>query len=176
MSFIREYKFENPFKELAYFDGEPLNLTDEFSFYHNKNKFRKELNNLQYLFKEYLNNPLHASGIRDTYIKEEYSENFLRPNSPEIILSWLHGDSYKDINNKYFKNDKVSFSNAVIFCENYIRNFANWISFAINMVLQYKGVGRWKDYLYGERIYIVLSLVAKSILAWLAFGGILQPQ
>ncbi|MCW4035255.1 MAG: heliorhodopsin HeR, partial [Candidatus Bathyarchaeota archaeon] len=31
--------------------------------------------------------------------------------------------------------------------------------FAINMVLQYKGVGRWKDYLYGERFYIILSFV-----------------
>jgi len=49
-------------------------------------------------------------------------------------------------------------------------------TFAINMVLQYKGVGKWKDYLYGERIYIVLSLVAKTILAWLAFGGIFQPD
>lgn len=49
-------------------------------------------------------------------------------------------------------------------------------SFAINQVLQYKAVGPWKDYLYGERIYIVLSLVAKSILAWLAFGGIFQPS
>ncbi|MFX1280191.1 MAG: heliorhodopsin HeR [Promethearchaeota archaeon] len=48
--------------------------------------------------------------------------------------------------------------------------------FAINMVLQYKGVGPWRDYLFGERVYIILSLVAKSLLAWLAFGGILQPQ
>jgi len=37
--------------------------------------------------------------------------------------------------------------------------------FAINMVMQYKGVGSWKDYLYGERVYIILSLVAKTILA-----------
>jgi hypothetical protein len=47
--------------------------------------------------------------------------------------------------------------------------------FAVNMVLQYKGIGRWKDYLYGERIYIVLSFVAKSILAWLVFVGIYAP-
>ncbi len=47
--------------------------------------------------------------------------------------------------------------------------------FAINMVLQYKGVGRWKDYLYGERIYIVLSFVAKTILAWLVFIGVFAP-
>ncbi|MGC9554409.1 MAG: heliorhodopsin HeR, partial [Thermoplasmatota archaeon] len=47
--------------------------------------------------------------------------------------------------------------------------------FAINMVLQYKKVWRWKDYLYGERMYIVLSLVAKSALAWQIFFGTLQP-
>jgi len=47
--------------------------------------------------------------------------------------------------------------------------------FAINMVLQYKGVGRWKDYLYGERFYIILSFVAKSILSWLVFIGVFAP-
>jgi len=47
--------------------------------------------------------------------------------------------------------------------------------FAINMALQYKKVGKWKDYLYGERMYIVLSLVAKSALAWQVFFGTLQP-
>ncbi len=47
--------------------------------------------------------------------------------------------------------------------------------FAINMALQYKKVGPWKDYLYGEFIYIVLSLVAKSLLAWQVFAGTLRP-
>ncbi len=47
--------------------------------------------------------------------------------------------------------------------------------FAINMVLQYKKVGRWKDYLFGERVYIYLSLISKSILAWLIFAGTLAP-
>jgi len=47
--------------------------------------------------------------------------------------------------------------------------------FAINMVLQYKGIGRWKDYLYGERFYIILSFVAKTILAWLVFMGVFAP-
>ncbi|HSK67884.1 MAG TPA: heliorhodopsin HeR [Candidatus Limnocylindria bacterium] len=47
--------------------------------------------------------------------------------------------------------------------------------FPVNMVLQYKKIGRWRDYLYGERGYIVLSLVAKSVLAWLAFAGAMQP-
>ncbi|MBU6996570.1 MAG: heliorhodopsin HeR [Theionarchaea archaeon] len=47
--------------------------------------------------------------------------------------------------------------------------------FAVNMVLQYKKVGRWRDYLYGEKMYIVLSLVAKSLLAWQVFAGTLRP-
>jgi len=45
--------------------------------------------------------------------------------------------------------------------------------FALNQWLQYKQVGKWKDYLYGERVYIVLSFVAKSALAWQLFAGAL---
>jgi len=47
--------------------------------------------------------------------------------------------------------------------------------FPINMVLQYKKVGKWANYLYGERTYIILSLLAKSTLAWLVFAGVMQP-
>ena len=47
--------------------------------------------------------------------------------------------------------------------------------FAVNMVLQYKKVGPWKDYLFGERTYIVLSLLAKTVLAWIIFAGTLAP-
>ena len=47
--------------------------------------------------------------------------------------------------------------------------------FAINMVLQYRKVGPWRDYLFGERVYIVLSLVAKMVLAWLIWAGTLAP-
>jgi hypothetical protein len=46
-------------------------------------------------------------------------------------------------------------------------------SFAVNMVLQYKRVGPWRDYLFGEKAYIVLSLVAKSALAWQVFANVL---
>jgi hypothetical protein len=53
--------------------------------------------------------------------------------------------------------------------------FIAFNTFPINMVLQYKRVGKWKDYLYGERTYIVLSLGAKSILAWLVLFGAMQP-
>ena len=45
--------------------------------------------------------------------------------------------------------------------------------FALNMWLQYRQIGRWTNYLHGERAYVVLSLVAKSALAWQVFGGTL---
>jgi Heliorhodopsin len=48
--------------------------------------------------------------------------------------------------------------------------------FALNMVLQYKGTGKWRDYLYGERAYIVLSFIAKTILSWIVFVGYSPPS
>jgi hypothetical protein len=51
--------------------------------------------------------------------------------------------------------------------------FVFFNSFAVNMVLQYKKVGPWKDYLYGEKVYIILSLSAKTLLAWLVFANVL---
>ena len=49
-------------------------------------------------------------------------------------------------------------------------------AFAINQFLQYDQVGKWRDYLFGERAYITLSLVAKSLLAWQIFASTLASQ
>jgi hypothetical protein len=51
--------------------------------------------------------------------------------------------------------------------------FAFFNVFAVVMVLQYKKVGRWSNYVFGESSYILLSLVAKSALAWQVFAGTL---
>jgi Heliorhodopsin len=45
--------------------------------------------------------------------------------------------------------------------------------FAVNMVLQYKRVGPWRDYVFGEKVYILLSLTAKALLAWQVFFPVL---
>jgi hypothetical protein len=58
----------------------------------------------------------------------------------------------------------------------FVSIFLSFNVFALNMVLQYLRVGRWRDYLYGERAYVVLSLVAKSALAWQVFAGTLRPN
>ena len=44
------------------------------------------------------------------------------------------------------------------------------------MVLQYKTIGPWRNYLFGESTYIFLSLAAKSALVWQVFAGTLVPQ
>jgi len=54
--------------------------------------------------------------------------------------------------------------------------FVAFNTFPINMILQYLQKGKWSNYLYGERGYIVLSLVAKTVLAWLVLIGALQPS
>ncbi len=46
-------------------------------------------------------------------------------------------------------------------------------SFAVNMFLQYRRIGRWADPAFAERGYLVLSLVAKSALAWQVYAGAL---
>lgn len=57
----------------------------------------------------------------------------------------------------------------------FVSIFVFFSCFAVNMILQYKKIGPWRDYVYGERAYIILSLVAKSLLAWQVFGGTLRP-
>jgi len=57
----------------------------------------------------------------------------------------------------------------------FVSLFVSFNVFAINMVLQYRKVGRWADYLYGERAYMLFSLIAKTMLAWQVFAGTLRP-
>jgi VanZ family protein len=49
--------------------------------------------------------------------------------------------------------------------------FVFFNTFALNQWLQYRQIGPWRSYAFGERTYLVLSLVAKSALAWQIFGG-----
>jgi hypothetical protein len=54
--------------------------------------------------------------------------------------------------------------------------FVAFNTFPVNMILQYLGVGKFKDYLHGEKGYIILSLVAKTLLTWLVLFGAFQPS
>ncbi len=43
--------------------------------------------------------------------------------------------------------------------------FVFFMSFGLNQWLQYRQIGRWANYANGEKVYLVLSLVAKTALA-----------
>lgn len=58
-------------------------------------------------------------------------------------------------------SDPPGFVSAII-----VSLFVLFNVFAVNQYLQYRQVGRWRDYLFGEYVYVGLSLVAKSLLAW----------
>ncbi len=75
--YLSDYKFEITPLKIEYFDDEPLKLTNNFVFFHNKSTFRKELVRLQNFFQEFLNHSINASGIRDSYLKEKYSKKYL---------------------------------------------------------------------------------------------------
>lgn len=51
----------------------------------------------------------------------------------------------------------------------YISIFLFFNTFTVNMWLQYRQIGPWRNYLFGEATYIFLSLTAKSALAWQVF-------
>ena len=55
----------------------------------------------------------------------------------------------------------------------FVSLFVFFNCFALNQFLQYRARGRWTDYRNGERAYMVLSLVAKSLLAWQVFANVL---
>jgi hypothetical protein len=55
----------------------------------------------------------------------------------------------------------------------YVSIFVFFNLFALNMILQYRETWRWADYRFGELVYVVLSLVAKSVLAWQVYVGTL---
>ncbi|HKR82147.1 MAG TPA: heliorhodopsin HeR [Candidatus Saccharimonadales bacterium] len=44
-----------------------------------------------------------------------------------------------------------------------------------NYFLQRQGKGRWADYLFGERVYTIINVTAKTALAWQIFAGLLHP-
>lgn len=108
--FLEKYEFSKKPKKLNYKDEEPLRLNNEFNFFHNKNKFRKELNRLQYLFKNYTGNTLVASGIRDSYLKEEYTEKYL-------LILFTTNEIVKNTNDIMEKHSDLNLLNGCFYIE-----------------------------------------------------------
>lgn len=84
------------------------------------------------------------------------------------IVPWIMGGLYF-----WVSTNNIADSIPVYAQFGFLLTFLFFNSFAINMWLQYKKVGKWKVYAYGEKAYIVLSLVSKSALGWIIVLGTL---
>jgi hypothetical protein len=84
------------------------------------------------------------------------------------IVPWIMGGLYF-----WVSTSNIADSIPVYAQFGFLLTFLFFNSFAINMWLQYKKVGKWKNYAYGEKAYIVLSLVSKSALGWIIVLGTL---
>ncbi len=82
------------------------------------------------------------------------------------IVPWIMGGLYF-----WVSTSNIADSIPVYAQFGFLLTFLFFNSFAINMWLQYKRVGKWKDYVYGEKAYITLSLVSKSALGWIIVLG-----
>lgn len=82
------------------------------------------------------------------------------------IIPWIVGGLYFWVSTSNIADSIPGYAKV-----GFLLTFLFFNTFAINMFLQYKQVGKWKNYEYGERVYIVLSLVAKTALAWILVLG-----
>ena len=74
--YIKKFEFKETPKKITYIEEPPLELNEDFVFYHNKSKVRRELTPLQYLFKSFTKNPLLALGIQDSFLKKEFTDKY----------------------------------------------------------------------------------------------------
>jgi hypothetical protein len=87
------------------------------------------------------------------------------------IVPWIMGGLYF-----WVSTNNIADSIPVYARFGFLLTFLFFNSFAINMWLQYKKIGKWKNYVYGEKAYIVLSLVSKSALGWIIVLGTLGVE
>jgi sensor histidine kinase YesM len=119
---------------------------------------------------------LNACMILFGWMMEVHNQTTQKVNSTAFIFGCFAGIVPWVVLGLYFFSAIASNGSAVPKFVYYIfwSLFAFFNIFAINMVLQYKKIGKWRDYIYGEYAFITLSLLAKSILAWLVWGGTLR--
>jgi len=111
------------------------------------------------------------------YLMELINQKTEKTNWSAFILGSISGAVPWVVLFSYFTGDIIASENNIptFVYLIFVIYFVMFMSFAVNMVLQYKAIGRWRDYLYGERVYIILSFVAKTLLVWFVFAGLLRP-
>ena len=87
------------------------------------------------------------------------------------IVPWIIGGLYFWVSTSNMADSIPWYSKAV-----FLLTFVFFNSFAVNMWLQYKKLGKWNKYEYGELTYIILSLASKSALGWILVLGTLNQM
>jgi hypothetical protein len=153
-TYLKEFNFEKPPMKITYFEKNPLKLNSEFMFFHNKSKFRKELTRLQILIKSYTNSPLHAAGIRDSYLKDDFFEKYL-------IVLFTDSKRMKNVNNIIEKHSDIDLNLGCFFLKNTsdfmlllskdvegIKNGINTMEIILKQILEdYMNQKRFDDYI-----------------------------
>jgi hypothetical protein len=128
-----------------------------------------ELSSVVFIFT--LNFIMNLMGlVMEKYNQLTHTTNWLPFNIGVLagIVPWIMGGLYF-----WVSTSNIADSIPVYARFGFLLTFLFFNSFAINMWLQYKKIGKWKDYAYGEKSYIVLSLVSKSALGWIIVLGTL---
>ncbi|MBA3757600.1 heliorhodopsin HeR [Candidatus Saccharibacteria bacterium] len=56
----------------------------------------------------------------------------------------------------------------------YLTALLLFVALFVNFYLQIKKMGRWEDYLFSEKSFIIISFIASSAVAWQIFAGTLR--
>jgi len=106
--YIKKLEFKETPKEITYIEDKPLELNEDFVFFHNKSKVRKDLTPIQHLFKSYTTNPLLALGIRDSFLKKELTEQYL-------IILFNTSESIKNTDNIIARYNDIEINQIYIY-------------------------------------------------------------
>lgn len=97
-----------------------------------------------------------------------------QPDKKSLFPYWCgfipHVFSWAIISSYFFQGVATQSPPSFVWCILFVLFFLD-LTFAINMFLQAKEIGKWRSFVYGEFWFIVLSLTAKQLLAWINYGG-----
>lgn len=109
-------------------------------------------------------------------LMEVHNQGSKRPNWLSYWLGCVAGIVPWIVLAIYLVSDRVYGATAPTFVYViFVSTFVLFAGFAANLYLQYSKVGKWAHYAFGERTFLILSLLAKTALAWQIFAGSLKP-
>lgn len=110
-------------------------------------------------------------GIHESVNAKARADGGISQNWYPFAMSWVaHFASWLPIVNYFFvavkRGDPPNFVWSIIFILFFLDG-----TFALLFSLQWCKVGKFRDYVFGEKGFILLSFTAKALLAWINYGG-----